>query len=312
VTSGLQTQKFRETLRKGSKSFSFATHLFSRETRESVYYLYSWCRHCDDVTDGSILGFHQNPIGLEVNRVEHLKEMTHLGVREENPSIDTTFLAFGQVARKHQIPLVYADDLLIGMKRDAEAQKISNHADLLTYCYQVAGTVGLMMCHIMGLKDPRALKYAVDLGIALQMTNIARDIGDDYRVHKIYLPEDWLQEENIPATKLLEPEHALRLNFLVHRLLKEADHYYELGLRGLVDLPWRPALAVAVASSIYRAIGIEVLKLGPEARTQRVTLSLFQKFKALSWGISLLLKTIPDRIFFPRPISPISEIWRYS
>ncbi len=306
------TQESRNTLRKGSKSFSFATLLFSKETRESVYFLYAWCRHCDDVTDGSVLGFNQNPIGLKSNRVDHLQEMTHRAIREEMAPVEGPFLAFGRVARKYGIPSLYADDLLAGMRHDAQNTKIKDLPDLLTYCYQVAGTVGLMMCHIMGLKDPRALKNAVDLGIALQMTNIARDIGDDYRVKKIYLPDSWLNQEDIPASLMLQPQNSARMDQVVQKLLLEAETHYKAGLQGLIDLPWRPALAVAIAASTYRSIGLQVLKLGPKARQTRVVLGKAQKTIAVLQGIVILLRTIPERILKPRPVCPVHELWRYS
>jgi len=312
VTSETLTQESRETLRKGSKSFNLATFIFSKDTRESVYLLYSWCRHCDDVTDGSVLGFNQNPMGLELSRVDTLQEMTHLAVRGEYGSIDKPHVAFGMVARKYGIPVTYADDLLEGMKHDAELGKIRTQSDLLKYCYQVAGTVGLMMCHIMGLKNPRALKNAVQLGIALQLTNIARDIGDDYRVGKIYLPEDWLKQEGISQQRLLDPENSQNVDQLVKKLLLEADHHYKSGLQGLIDLPWRPALAVAVASSIYRTIGLQVLKAGDKARKTRITLGPTQKTWAIFRGLYLVAKTIPLRLLAPRRVSPIREIWRYS
>ncbi len=312
MNSKALVQESRETLEKGSKSFSFATLLFSKEIQKSVYFLYRWCRHCDDVTDGSQLGFHQNPEGLEAHRVTQLKEATHLAIREDRSITNGAFVAFGEVARKHGIPSLYADDLLQGMQHDAEGGQIRTRSDLLVYCYQVAGTVGLMMCHIMGLKDSRALKYAVDLGIALQMTNIARDVSDDFRVGKIYLPEDWLVKAGIPSRDLLAPAHSENLHQVVTQLLSEADLYYQSGLRGLNDLPWRAALAVAIAASVYRAIGIQVLKQGSSGRGNRAVLNRLQKMKAAASGISLLLPTLPERIFRPRPIRPILEIWRYS
>jgi phytoene synthase len=299
-------------LKKGSKSFGLATLFFSAATRQSVYYLYAWCRHCDDVTDGSTLGFSQNPMGLETNRVQKLIEHTQLAIKNPQAPLERPFIAFAKVMNDHEIPWAYAQDLLEGMSRDARGDLISNASDLRLYCYQVAGTVGLMMCHIMGLKDPRALKNAVDLGIALQLTNITRDIGDDYRVGKIYLPMEWLQEAGIAPADLMHPKSAIPLETLVNRLLREAEVHYKSGLKGLSDLPWRPALAVAIAASVYRAIGIRVQKLGPLARHQRVSLSRFAKSLALLRGIFILMQTLPGRLFKPRTISPIREIWRYS
>lgn len=263
------------------------------------------------MTDGSTLGFNQNPEGLDESRVELLRRATHQGISDASAVLPAPFLAFGQVIRKYAIPVQYADDLLDGMKHDAEKQPIKTTADLLLYCYQVAGTVGLMMCHIMGIKSPRALRNAVDLGIALQMTNIARDIGEDFRVGKIYLPEEWLNQVEIQPSQLLNPKNAKTLDQLVERLLTEAEAYYQSGLKGLIDLPWRAALAVSIATFVYRGIGLEVRARGPFARHHRVVLTRRKKLKAFIQGGYQVFTTIPNRLIQPRPTVAIEETWRY-
>ena len=122
--------------------------------------------------------------------------------------------------------------------------------ELLLYCYRVAGTVGLMMSHVMGLRDESALKHAADLGIGMQLTNIARDIIEDAAMGRIYLPLSWLQEAQIPAAEVAAPEYREKLAMLSLRLLREADRYYRSGDAGLWYLSFRSACAVSAARQV--------------------------------------------------------------
>lgn len=320
MTNSELNENSRTSIHRGSRSFSFASLFFSRQVFEDVAHLYSWCRFCDDIADGSTLGFHQNPAGLSEDRVAKLVENSKLAVEGTSDPSDLPLIAFGQVMRKYQIPFVYAEDLLKGLQHDAAGNKIETLEELLLYCYRVAGTVGLMMCHIMGLKDQNSLEKAVHLGIALQLTNISRDIGDDFRVSKIYLPSTWLNELGVPPEDLLDPKLSTSVESLVARLLKESEAYYASGLTGLKDLPWRCALAVAIAASVYRRIGRTVLLRGyrawenctSESNSSRVILGRWDRAVALFEGFYLFSKTLPSRIFFYKRITPIERIWRYS
>ena len=303
---------FRETLRKGSKTFSFASLFFSPQIYTKVTHLYAWCRACDDITDGSTLGFNPNPKGLSMNRVDQIWEMTQSVINGDHAPNHPEFHAFGQLVQDFQIPVVYAQDLILGMQHDALEKRCQTQEDLATYCYQVAGTVGLMMCHILGIKHSRALKNAVELGIALQLTNIARDIREDFEVGRIYIPLEWLEELNIPPHQLLEPQYEELVNFLVRRLLAKAHHHYRVGLEGLMDLPLRAALAVSIAACNYSAIGDQVKRLGSEARKKRTVLRFWDKARATTRGVLIALLTVPRRILNPRPNLKITEVWRYS
>jgi phytoene synthase len=307
-------QNSKNTLRQGSKSFSLASRVFSKELREDIAHLYSWCRWCDDVADGSTLGFHQNPIGLPKNRIEILLQKSQQAVSGNFDGLELPFIAFGKVMRKYDVPWLYAEDLLKGMQHDVDGPTFETLEDLLLYCYRVAGTVGLIMCHIMRLKSSLALEKAVHLGIALQLTNIVRDIGDDFRVSKVYLPQNWLSEFKISSNDLLNSHSSLQLESLSKKLLQEADNYYRSGLTGLKDLPWRCALAVAIAASVYRTIGIRVLDQGRLSWDScgRTRLGRWDQLQACCVGVGLFLKTIPSRIFDSRPFPPIDQIWRYS
>ena len=284
---------------------------FAPDAREGAAMLYAWCRHCDDVTDGSVLGFGQSSRGLAADRVARLKEQTRQAFRGETECLDSPFQAMARVARKHAIPEVYAMDLLQGMEHDACGNRIEDLYALEKYCYQVAGTVGLMMCSVMGLKNSRALQNAVDLGIALQLTNIVRDIGDDHRAGRIYLPLEWLRQEGVREECLMDEGFAEARFRMASRLLAIADDRYASGMRGLRDLPWRAALAVAIAAQVYRAIGSKVLRTGSRAWESRVALHRVEKAKAATLGLICLAGTLPARVFRRRAVEPVRQLWRF-
>jgi 15-cis-phytoene synthase len=176
-------------------------------------------------------------------------------------------------------------DMLRGMKMDVEKKRFQTLDELLDYCYCVAGTVGLMMCHIMGVNDAKALKNAVDLGNAMQLTNITRDVLDDWNLGRIYFPLQWVRDSGIDHSLFGDPIYRQRWNKLSERLLREADQLYQSGWRGITHLPFRAAFAVAVAANVYKHIGKKVLSAGPQAWDQRRYVSLPKK-------IFIALKTI--------------------
>ena len=190
-----------QTIEVGSKSFAAAAKLFDAETRRGVLMLYAWCRHCDDVVDGQELGFvpaasapapHDAATELALLRDQTRRAYAGEAMR------DPAFAAFQEVALKHGIEPRYAYDHLAGFAMDVEEARYETIEDTLRYCYHVAGVVGLMMASIMGTRDPAVLDRACDLGLAFQLTNIARDIVDDARIGRCYLPAAWLREAGIP------------------------------------------------------------------------------------------------------------------
>jgi len=305
-----ERRSFQETLQKGSRTFSWASLFFSHQTYEQVLQLYAWCRACDDITDGSQLGWNQNPRGLPADRVTLIWEQTLQAYHSPHIGQSAEFQAFGRLMKEREIPLIYAQDLIEGMRHDALELRCNTLKDLFLYCYRVAGVVGLMMTYLMGLKHPRALKNAVSLGIALQLTNIIRDIGDDFRVGRLYIPMDWLSELQIDPQELLEEKNYKLLEFMRRRLSIEAHRHYQEGLAGLIDLPFRAALAVSVAAHLYRAIGDRVIQLGTSSFITRTTLRTWDRLQATSQGILFVLLSLPSRIKHRRPLLKITEIWR--
>ena len=288
----------RERIEKGSKSFAVAARLFAPETRASAYMLYAWCRHCDDVIDGQSMGFVQTPGGgptgpqaLEV--VEELKTKTKQACAGH--ADEPVFEALRHVCAKHDIPDRYPLDLIAGFQMDAEAKTYRTLDDTLLYCYHVAGVVGVMMAMVMGVANRVVLDRACDLGIAFQLTNIARDIVPDHAVGRVYLPEGWLAEAGLTPTDIAERHHRTTLSAVANRLLDTAEPYYASARFGLPHLPLRSAWAVAAALKVYRAIGFEVRRRGAAAWDGRASTGTVTKLAGVASGLAIALASRADR-----------------
>lgn len=276
----------------GSKSFAAAARLFDPETRASAYLLYAWCRHCDDVIDGQELGYGRrlqddhDPIA----ELAKLRRQTSDALAGR-PTTDPIFVALQKVAHKHAIPAAYPLALLDGFEMDVEARCYETIDDTLHYCYHVAGVVGIMMAIVMGARDQATLDRANDLGLAFQLTNIARDVVDDANNGRIYLPADWLEAEEVTANThgIEAPANRKRVAAVVRRLMVEAEKYYSSSLAGLPKLDLRSAWAIATARTVYRRIGTEVVRRGPHAWDKRVSTSKVMKLSAVIAGAGVAL-----------------------
>ena len=295
-------------IKKGSKSFSLAAKLFDPETRDAAFFLYGWCRYCDDQIDET--GKTENQEEL-AKGVKALKENTTAAFSFA-PQREPVFVALQYIVHRYGIPAHYALELIEGMAMDARGTRYGTLKELLLYCYRVAGTVGLMMSHVMGLRDECALKHAADLGIAMQLTNVARDIIEDASMGRIYLPLNWLQEAQIPAAEVAAPEYREKLAMLSLRLLREAGDYYRSGDTGLWYLSFRSACAVAAARHVYAEIGSLLLRKGPRAWDQRTYVTGLLKVWVVLRGIASIIRSVPGRIRRPWSPGPLRMIWKYS
>lgn len=290
-----------QTIRAGSKSFAAASRLFEPDTRRSAVLLYAWCRHCDDVIDGQLLGVGRSP-AIQTPASERLAELvaaTQSAFAGE-PATDPAFAAFQEVALKHRIPQRYALDHLRGFAMDVEDREYRGIEDTLDYCYHVAGVVGVMMAIIMGARDAATLDRACDLGIAFQLNNIARDIVEDAAIGRCYLPSQWLDEFAIAPSELAAERHRASLAILARRLIELAEPYYSSALDGLPALPFRSAWAVATAHGVYRQIGVRVVERGADAWNSRTFTSRADKLRLAAQGYWVVL-TARRRTARPRP-----------
>jgi phytoene synthase len=292
----------------GSKSFAGAARLFDPTTRESAMLLYAWCRHCDDAIDGEHLGRRTRAgRGGHAQNLAELEARTRAALRGE-PSSDPVFVALQRVAARHRIPERYPLELLEGFAMDVEGRRPETLEHLLLYCYHVAGVVGLMMAHVMEVQDDWALQRAADLGIALQLTNVARDVMDDARHGRVYLPLEWLAEAGVSPDEIAAPGERRRVARVVARLLDEAERFYASGEEGLRALPFRSAWAVAAARAVYREIGRLVRERGAGAWERRVIVSRPRKLARVAGAfVDAALAAGVGRF---RACAPRPDLWR--
>ncbi len=284
----------RQSIKRGSKSFAAASRLFDRPTRERVWLLYAWCRASDDLADAQELGGELgNQSGAEA-RLATIRSLTELALAGEetgNPAFD----AFGLVARESGITREMAEDVIAGFTLDAAGWRPHSEGDMLQYCYHVAGAVGVMMAAVMGVTphDEDTLDRACDLGIAFQLANIARDIGEDAAAGRCYLPAAWLVEAGIPPGEIMQPQHRGALVVLVQRLC-EMERAYEASARmGASRLPFRSRWAVLSALGIYGAIARKVERAGAQGWDKRVTTSSPAKLGFVLQGLAQALTPPP-------------------
>jgi len=260
------------SIRAGSRSFAAAARLFAPDIRDDVVMLYAWCRHCDDQIDGQEHGYARataTPAAASAT-LDQLRTQTLAAIHGEE-TVEPAFVALGRAMRRHSIAPEYALDLLDGFAMDVAGRTYRSIDDTLAYSYHVAGTVGVMMACIMGARDPDTLLRAADLGIAFQLTNIARDVSDDARMGRVYLPQAWLEQERLTVDDVGREASWPAVTRVVARLLDTAEPYYASARIGLRRLPLRSAWAIAAALGIYRAIGRGVRRRGPEAWNARVS-----------------------------------------
>ena len=296
----------RESIARGSKSFAAASLLFDRKTRERSWLLYAWCRACDDIADGQDHGHGMTRVDDAPARLVRLSAMTEAALAGQVVG-DPAFDALRIVAAETAMPPRFARDLVAGFALDAEEWRPRSEDDLYKYCYHVAGAVGCMMAVAMGVSpdDDATLDRACDLGMAFQLANIARDIEEDDRVGRCYLPEAWLVEMDIPPGEHMKPHFRPRLAVLAGRLAARAAAFEASARIGTTALSFRSAWAVLAAADISGAIARAVAARGEHAWDKRVSTGAVAKlgFIARAAGNAARRRTL----YPPRPRDP--DLW---
>jgi 15-cis-phytoene synthase len=285
------------SISKGSLSFAMASRLLPKKIRHSIFLLYFWCRTCDDMVDE----IPANTGDKERSKVlRSLIDRTNRAIKSDSSTDkESAFAGLGQLFRLNSIPTCYALDLIEGMKSDLSHEPVRDEQQLSLYCYQVAGTVGLMFTHISGVSEAGALRTAMHLGMAMQLTNIARDVMTDFENKRCYLPENWLEDVKLkPLSKEMKERPDLAFK-VVERVLVWADQCYEIGNVGIHHLPLRVAFAVQAASNIYRDIGRLVRDRRDKSWEQRLWVSTPRKLYLVARAIGQVLLTIPWRMHHP-------------
>lgn len=281
----------RQSIAVGSKSFAMASRFLPAGMHEDCVMLYAWCRHADDVTDGQDAGFATGIAHDPAARLAELRDLTHRALRGDAAA--PVYAGLAHVVAARDLPHRHVDELLDGFAMDVDGRVYRDMGDLLDYCYHVAGVVGVMMARIMGVRDDAVLDRASDLGLAFQLTNIARDVIDDARIGRTYLPRDLLRAEGVAQIDTDDPTQRAALHRVALRLLDEAEIYYRSADVGIAALPRRPALAIAAARNIYRQIGVKLRTEGPDAWNGRLSTTRGEKLR-------LAAKAVGSTILAPR------------
>ena len=274
----------RELLRGGSRSFFAASFLLPRAVRDPAVSLYAFCRVADDAIDLDNTG------GTALARLrERLAR-----VYEGRPAAIAADRALADVVARFAIPRAVPEALLEGFAWDSEGRRYEDIAALHAYSARVAGTVGVMMTLLMGERSPAVVSRACDLGMAMQLSNIARDVGEDARNGRLYLPRAWMRESGLdPDAWLAQPVFNPALGEVVQRLLREADALYARAGAGIARLPLSCQPGIWAARYLYAEIGREVERKGYDSVSQRAVVSAQRKARLLAR--SLAAPVVPVR-----------------
>ena len=234
------------------RTFHLASHLLPLARRNDAAVVYSFCRQVDDLAD-------EAPDAVVAHR-----ELAEVRAELDGKASPRPWVsAFLDVAERRGIDLRIAEILIEAVLGDLGVVRVMHDDELRRYCYGVAGTVGLMMCGVLGVRDPAALPRAVDLGLAMQITNICRDVKEDAERGRVYLPADRLRRAGLEPSALLtgdlSPEQREALASVVSDLLALADTYYASADEGLRAIPMPARGAILVASRVYQGIGTRLL-----------------------------------------------------
>jgi len=257
------SDEFKDILKKHAKSFYFAGLLLDRQTLNDAAILYAFCRRLDDVADN-----------LKSNNSKELKYLIN-DYRQPTPT-DSVNQAFKEIQKKYALKQKFIDDLIQGVSSDTNFKQPKNVKDLLLYSYQVAGTVGALMAKILGATHPNAEKFAIDLGIGMQLTNISRDITEDSINNRIYIPQDMLPN-NFSLTDILNEKNKKCIFDATDRILLIAEKYYKSGIDGIYFIPNKNKFSILIAAILYNSIGKKILENKHIYLKKRIYLSYFEK-----------------------------------
>ncbi|MEP1230863.1 MAG: phytoene/squalene synthase family protein [Litorimonas sp.] len=279
------------SIKKGSKSFALASRVLPPALRDDASMLYAWCRYCDDVIDGQEMG-HGQAADYKMGQAERLAglEQHTRDALGGQPTDNPVFAGLARVVQTHSIDHKHPFDLLKGFDMDASERVYESVDDILDYSYYVAGVVGVMMANIMGVRGgtpegDATLDRASDLGLAFQLTNIARDVIDDAEAGRVFVPQSLLTKHGAPvdAQALASRDNWPAAHAAACEQLDLAEKYYISAKSGIKDLDFRCAWAINAALKVYREIGENLRKGGPQAWEARVGASKGRKI-ALAMG----------------------------
>lgn len=268
----------RALLKGGSRTFHAASLVLPRRVSDPAIALYAFCRLADDAVD---LGNHR---AAAVARLKQRLDRAYRG----QPIDNAADRAFAGVVSGFSIPRELPEALLEGLSWDADGRRYETLPDLYSYAARVAGAVGAMMTLLMGRRAPEIVARACDLGVAMQLTNIARDVGEDARAGRLYLPLSWLRDAGVdPDAWLAEPVFNAEIAAIVQRLLDAADALYGRATLGIENLPRSCRPGIYAARALYAEIGRELERRDLDSVSGRAVVSSSRKLKALARTLAL-------------------------
>jgi phytoene synthase len=254
-----------KVMRKHGKTFFWASRFLDKKVATRLYAIYKFCREVDDLID-------QKNKGL--NYEEKLKKNIN-GWRSSKKNL--IFQPFFNIEKNFIPGQILFNEFFNGQESDIRQKQPISMNDLLIYCYRVAGIVGLMICDTFGIKDQKLRYFAIDLGIAMQLTNIARDIYEDAENNRIYIPVSLIGEKKPKDLLGTKADERLLINKARDQLINKSDLYYESGFRGVSYLPNKSQRAVRVAATLYQCIGRKIQTKKVSYDSHRVHLNTFEK-----------------------------------
>ena len=274
--------------RQEAKNFYYAFVMLPPERRRAIYVAYAFCRYCDDAVDSEDL------------KEDKLLRLTNLRRRlaqcYQGRADEPVFLGLSAVARQYQIPQQYFEEVLSGMEADLVKTRYQDFSELRQYCYQVASAVGLICIHIFGFKDVRARTHAIDLGLAMQLTNISRDVKEDLEFGRIYLPQDELARFGYSEDDLLSGKVNDAFKSLMHFQTQRARAYFQSGFQLLPYLNPRSRACTSVLGRIYSKLLDRIEAANYDVLNHRVSLTTTEKLSVMaqSWAVSMLPCRVPE------------------
>jgi len=268
----------------GSRSFLAASRILPRQVARAACALYAFCRLADDSVDGSSDGNGAGAprSGARAGALADLHDRLDR-IYSAAPRDEAADRAFAAVVSRYRIPRAWPAALLEGFEWDATGRQYENLSQVRDYAARVAGSVGAMMARVMGVQSRAALARACELGIAMQLTNIARDVGEDARLGRLYLPRAWMRDAGIdPDAWLAQPAFTPALGGVVNRLLDEARHRYEGGATGIAHLPIGCRPGIQAAALLYADIGRTVQVRGFDSVSARAVVRPARKLQLLA------------------------------
>jgi len=262
------------SIKSEGKSFYWASFFLPKKNRIAASRLYSICRYLDDVADNS-----------KLDTSSQIKNIFNQIKENESSEINIFF-------KKNNINLGILKDLIDGLISDQQNVRVTDEKELIDYSYKVAGTVGLMMLPIINTKDAEARKHAIDLGIAMQLTNIARDVYEDAKMNRLYLPKEWLGQVSISdlIDHKLDDQKKRLIELSIKNLIELSDKFYANGFSGMKFIPLRTRLAIFFAAKIYKGIGEKIKSGGYVYKLERIYLNKLEKL----W---ITIISIPEFLF---------------